>query len=111
MKSDFPIDNKPELRNCPFCGNEAYLIGLFVPYDDDEINEYQVGCEECGIHFNQSWEYDIIVDLWNGEYYKNVGIFDKCGATIVPCDFKIFNKEEAKIYIDKLQSIVDQIEE
>lgn len=37
----------------------------------DEINEYQIGCEECGIHFNQSWEYDIIVDLWNGEYYKN----------------------------------------
>lgn len=67
MKSDFPIDNKPELRNCPFCGNEAYLIGLFVPYDDDEMNEYQV---ECGIHFNQSWEYDTIVDLWNGEYYK-----------------------------------------
>ena len=71
MKSDFPIDNKPELRNCPFCGNKAYLIGLFVPYDDDEINEYQVGCEECGIYFNQSWEYDTIVDLWNGVYYKN----------------------------------------
>ena len=71
MKSDFPIDNKPELRNCPFCSNKAYLIGLFVPCDDGEINEYQVGCEECGIHFNQSWEYDTIVDLWNGEYYKN----------------------------------------
>ena len=47
MKSDFSIGNKPELRNCHFCGNKAYLIGLFVPCDDDEINEYQVGCEEC----------------------------------------------------------------
>ena len=42
-----------------------------IPYDDDEMNEYQIGCEECGIHFNQSWEYNTIVDLWNGEYYKN----------------------------------------
>ena len=42
MKSDFSIDNKPKLRNCPFCGNKAYLIGLFVSCDDDEINEYQV---------------------------------------------------------------------
>lgn len=37
--------------------------------------------------------------------------FDKCGVAIVPCDFKIFNKEEAQIFIDKLQSIVDQMEE
>ena len=39
------------------------------------------------------------------------GYFDKCEVTIVPCDFKIFNKEEAQIFIDKLQSIVDQIGE
>ena len=42
MKSDFPIDNKPKLRSCPFCGNKAYLIGLFVPYDDDAINEARI---------------------------------------------------------------------
>ena len=76
MKSDFSIDNKPELRNCPFCDNKAYLIGLFVLYEDNKKNEYpeidyQVGCEKCGIHFNQVWKYDAIVDLWNGEYYKN----------------------------------------
>lgn len=70
-------------------------------------------------------EGDIIVLRWNPdseyidfdtivEFYKaweNAGIFDKCGAAIVPCNFKIFNKEEAQIYVDKLQSIVDQIEE
>ena len=70
-------------------------------------------------------EGDIVVLQWNPdseyidfdtivEFYKaweNSGIFDKCGAAIVPCDFKIFNKEDAHIYIDKLQSIVDQIGE
>ena len=68
---------------------------------------------------------DILVLQWNPdseyinfdtiiEFYKaweNAGIFDKCGAAIIPCNFKIFNKEEAQIYIDKLQSIVDQIGE
>ena len=68
-------------------------------------------------------EGDIVVLQWNPdseyidfdtivEFYKaweNVGIFDKCGAAIVPCDFKIFNKEDAQIYINKLQSIVDQM--
>ena len=68
---------------------------------------------------------DIVVFQWNPdseyidfntivEFYKareNAGIFDKCGAAIVPCDFKIFNKGEAQIYIDKLQSIVDQMGE
>ena len=70
-------------------------------------------------------EGDIVVLQWNPdseyidldtivEFYKvlwNAGIFDKCEVAIVPCDFKIFNKEEAQIYVDKLQSIVDQIEE
>lgn len=70
-------------------------------------------------------EGDIVVIQWNPdseyidfstivEFYKvwgNAGIFDKCGAAIVPCDFKIFNKKEAQIYIDKLQSIVDQMGE
>ena len=70
-------------------------------------------------------EGDIIVLQWNPdskyidfdtivEFYKaweNAGIFDKCGAAIVPCDFKIFNKEEVQIFIDKLQSIVDQMGE
>lgn len=74
------------------------------------------------IHPNEG---DVIVLQWNPdsehtdlativEFYKaweNAGIFDKCVAAIVPCNFKIFNKEEAQIYIDKLQSIVNQMEE
>ena len=74
------------------------------------------------IHPNEG---DVVVFQWNPdseyidfdtivEFYKalgNAGIFDKCEVTIVPCDFKIFNKEEAQIFIDKLQSIVDQMGE
>ena len=68
---------------------------------------------------------DVVVLQWNPdseyidfdtivEFYKalgNAGIFDKCEVAIVPCNFKIFNKEEAQIYINKLQSIVDQMGE
>ena len=74
------------------------------------------------IHPNEG---DVVVFQWNPdseyidfdtivEFYKalgNAGIFDKCEVFIVPCDFKIFNKEEAQIFIDKLQSIVDRMGE
>lgn len=41
MKSDFPIDNKPELRNCPFCGNEAFqmILSKSVSAHDFQIKE------------------------------------------------------------------------
>ena len=64
------------------------------------------------LQWNQDSEYidfGIIIEFYKA--WKNAGIFDKCGAAIVPCDFKIFNKEEAQRYINKLQSIVDQMEE
>lgn len=54
-------------------------------------------------------DFDTIVEFYKA--WKNAGIFYKCGAAIVPCDFKIFHKEEAQIYIDKLQSIVNQMGE
>lgn len=74
------------------------------------------------IHLNEG---DVVVFQWNPdseyidfytivEFYKaweNAGIFDKCGVAIIPCNFKIFNKEEAQMYINKLQSIVDQMGE
>lgn len=74
------------------------------------------------IHPNEG---DVIVLQWNpdSEYidfetivefykaWKNAGIFDKCEAALIPCNFKIFNKEETQIYVDKLQGIVDQMGE
>ena len=77
MKSDFKIENPPKLRDCPFCGNKAYITGLFIVENHEEINTYKVGCENCGVHFNQNWNYDFIVDLWNGEYYKDDGLPDE----------------------------------
>lgn len=59
MKNGYTIKNKPILRNCPFCGGEAYLKVFCVPFEENE---------ECGIYFKSMWEYTQIVDLWNGVY-------------------------------------------
>lgn len=71
-RTNFVIsDNEPTLRNCPFCGGKAYLKAFCVPFEENnDGNEYRVGCEECGIYFKSMWEYTQIVDLWNGVYYK-----------------------------------------
>lgn len=70
-------------------------------------------------------EGDVVFFQWNPdseyidldaiiEFYKaweNEGIFDKCKAAVIPCDFMMLNKEEAQIFVDNLQSIVDQMGE
>lgn len=61
----FKVKEKIDLKPCPFCGGEAYIMGMFVPTEDDEINAYAVGCEECDISFQDTWEYDDIVKKWN----------------------------------------------
>ena len=68
-ENGYTIKNKTTLRNCPFCGGEAYLKVFYVPFEENnDGNEYRVGCEECGIYFKSMWEYMQIVDLWNGVY-------------------------------------------
>ena len=43
--------------------------------------------------------------------YADNKVFGEVILVFVPADFKIFNKEDAQIYINKLQSIVDQMGE
>ena len=52
---------------------------------------------------------DIIAEF--GRAYFDNQIFGKANIAIVPSDIKKLDKEEAQIYIDKLQNIVDQIGE
>lgn len=43
------------------------------------------------------------------EFYKaweSAGIFDNCGAAIVPCNVKVLGKEAAQKYCDALQEVI-----
>lgn len=65
MSQFFEVEEKVDLKPCPFCDREAYITGMFVPVCDDEINAYSVGCTNCRISFEQRWGYDRIVERWN----------------------------------------------
>ena len=56
-----------KLKPCPFCGGEARVYLNFVPTSDglDEVNQYECGCERCGIAFYGLWERDRVVNEWN----------------------------------------------
>lgn len=47
------------------------------------------------------------------EFYKaweGAGIFDNCGAAIVPCNVKVLDKESAQKYCDALQEVINEMD-
>ena len=36
-ENGYSIKNKPKLRNCPFCGGEAYLKVFYVPFEENRL--------------------------------------------------------------------------
>ena len=51
-----------------------------------------------------------MIDFMN--LYKDEKVFDEATLAIVPANIKnLENKQEAQIYVDKLQSIVDLMKE
>ncbi len=47
------------------------------------------------------------------EFYKaweGAGIFDRCGAAIVPCNVKVLDKESAQKYCDALQEVINEMD-
>lgn len=54
-----------ELKPCPFCGGEAYLVELTpTQYNDQHSTYYSVGCIDCGIGFYENTE-DEATAAWN----------------------------------------------
>ena len=52
----------------------------------------------------------VMIDFMN--LYKDEKVFDEATLAIVPANIKnLENKQEAQIYVDKLQSIVDLMKE
>lgn len=48
------------------------------------------------------------------EFYKawdGTGIFDNCGAAIVPCNVKVLGKEAAQKYCDDLQEVINKMDD
>ena len=48
------------------------------------------------------------------EFYKaweSAGIFDNCGAAIVPCNVKVLGKEAAQKYCDALQEVINKMDD
>lgn len=62
------------------------------------------------LQFDPEQLYVDVMDEFGRAYYDNQ-IFGEANIAIVPSDIKKLDKEEAQRYIDKLQSIVDQMGE
>ena len=43
------------------------------------------------------------------EAWEGAGIFDRCGAAIVPCNVKVLGKEVAQKYCDALQEAINKL--
>lgn len=58
-----------ELKPCPFCGGNADLWIVFVPYGEglerDEENEYHCGCCDCGVSTSSRYDEDDAIEAWN----------------------------------------------
>ena len=84
-----------------------------IPSDEPEIPEIKEDFNTASFKlikkYSEYINFDTIIEFYKA--WENAGIFDKCGAAIIPCNFKIFKKEEAQLYINKLQSIIDQMGE
>ncbi|MBD9108948.1 hypothetical protein [Bacteroides nordii] len=61
------------------------------------------------LQFDPEQLYVDVIDEFGRAYYDNQ-IFGEANIAIVPSNIKKLDKEEAQIYVDRLQSIVDQME-
>lgn len=67
------MEEKIELRNCPFCGGEPVfetkkVMVRYVPYR--EVEHYQVKCTICLSKTKLTRHKQAIINLWNGKPKK-----------------------------------------
>jgi hypothetical protein len=67
------IEERPHLRDCPFChtaGNDdekVHFMGNLLIYNGGQyVASYSIFCTGCGVELHDEYK-DELVRLWNGE--------------------------------------------
>ena len=58
---------------------------------------------------NKYIDIDTILEFYRA--WECAGIFDYCGAAVIPCNVKVLDKESAQKYGDSLQKVINEMDD
>ena len=58
---------------------------------------------------NKYIDIDTILEFYRA--WECAGIFDYCGAAVIPCNVKVLDKESAQKYCDSLQKVINEMDD
>lgn len=58
---------------------------------------------------NEYIDIDTIIEFYRA--WEGAGIFDYCGAAIIPCNVKVLGREAVQKYCDSLQKVINEMDD